>query len=385
MNPIITSTFSFIKINDSFKLKSLHNINELSYSLVAIVCDEEEILIQEGTILPLEEVSFSLLKDAYYKLKIGIDVVYFNTWSYIRAHMIMNTKKLLCNSCGCCDGNLTKECINAILIQNSMSYMLPFITNVKDMQLTKPVSSNLILFEFIQRVVAFYKCDINKELCSNYADVAIKGYNTSPTIIKLYIACLYLCTYTYEKYLIYNNDADAIISLNNTYDIDSVLFCIKKLGINIKDIEVIFLEVITVIPTPPTFVHISNIAFNSDFATKWFLRKSPFILNFFHPLGEPIYAIKFLNLDEVLAQGNFVSVNNILAESDTEYIIADVTLLPLFSIAESFSIPGADVLEIYVTADINAVPNGVVELKYAARVESSPLYYEYGSILIYIV
>lgn len=334
MIEVVNDNYTFKKVNDVYILSNVDFVLTLTYSLYRQKCDEENELIFTGSLLAGVNKNFENLSDGEYTLNISVvdvdTIIYFNTYIYLRKQFITLIKDLLCCDCGCDGLNntlfISKDCKTAMEFQAEYGYILNYFYALKPLSNTTQQNNNPYLPLILEALFNNSKCDLNKELCKQYFNNALEGFNVNSNLNKYQLALIYLSLYFYEKSLINSNKSDELVYLNKLYDFNNISKCIKKLGIDIQELEGIINDIIGEINdninNQLTPNHASNLYVNSDSSTVSIFFKKAFSFNYQDPNNNPIKYIKFYNTSEL--NGTYRLRNN---ESIVDYTEYDISAL----------------------------------------------------------
>jgi len=192
---------------------------------------------------------FDLLSDGIYKLEIiDGDDIYFESWIKLRNELISLLKPALCCACGCKGSHqdcMSKECKEAIANQSLLNMITVYQYLIKPFSIDTWLDNNKDLFDFYQTTFHKDREDSLALLGQQMFDCSLYGVpTTSGDLFKYNLAVYYLGLYFYAK-------SDTLLEdmnyLDEVYQYPALSKCIRKLGIDIEDVEGNFTEEISLV------------------------------------------------------------------------------------------------------------------------------------------
>ena len=217
-----------------YQLRNYKGVNTLSnqgvypfsYTLSKVSCQEDITIIATGTISNNSNVIVFIKNDGNYLLNItdiygSTPVNYiFPYYNNLLLYIIKSTEKVLCN-CKCqednCNDNIDLSCLLSSVINYSLLYK----------------ESN----EYLTQITNYFICRINENLDCNNINLLLYGKNNKNcgALVEDTLVMYFLSFYYYA--LSIADDADEVLYVKNKYNSATILKCIKKLGVNLTDIE----------------------------------------------------------------------------------------------------------------------------------------------------
>lgn len=338
MIEIVNITYTFKKVDDIYTLKNVSNDDTITYFLYKEKCDGIEELVLEGELIINAIKNFTDLKDGkYHIIVVNLNTdeytnIYFNTYPFLRKQSISLIENLLCCDCGCNSLEdtlfVSKDCKTAVNFQTEYGYILSYFYSLKPLNETSQATTNTLLVIFLEALFNKYSCNINEELCKQYFNNCLEGLNINNDINKIQLTLIYLSLYLYEKSLINSNESIELTYLKSKYNYDKVIKCIKKLGINIEEIEELFTEITNTYeegincPTiePNNIIHLTQLQIWSDLNSIWIFNRLALLLNYEAIAGVPTH-IMFYNLT---GKDTILSVNGVTLVDNTPYLLSSL-------------------------------------------------------------
>lgn len=298
--------FDFRTYKNQYYLKN-NTTNSATYTIELSddCCDcnnSNQALTQTYTILPNQEKLISLTKDGEYTLTVvspGIPNTIFiiTNFNTLEKRLIEDIKAFLCGDdcveCNDCKGDcIEDELHNLVMYQNIFNELMTFNYFIT-YDVTNSSCENCVNSLFLQKAVRLYKCDILSELCIQLTSSDFFGKaKGSLELFRKYVALFYLSLY-FRKYYAAIDDSERKF-VDDLYQICKIKSCIRKLGINIDELEALYLEVLntdctTIQPEDMTETILRNTLNSLELILAWKngdTQKSPKVIDDFNTIED---------------------------------------------------------------------------------------------------
>lgn len=212
------------KYKDEYIIKN-KSLLARDFSIEQLNCGQSVKKVKNITLSPGEEESIKFNYDSFFGIFIDnsddMEVsfpVYTDTLNII----VHYTEKYLCGcDCAGCEECDDKEELELPL--KTLSLMLSYL-----------MASNPIYTKYFNIVSNILKCDINFDLICQINNLSLKGNSDSKFFIKRLIAYLYLIFYLQES--LQAVDKEEAEYIKEKFNYSTIEPCIRKLGINPKDL-----------------------------------------------------------------------------------------------------------------------------------------------------
>lgn len=249
---VLNSSIHIFKFRNTYVFHNLLNSMSLNIVINEMECGSHLKLFKEFVLSPSENKVIKFHYDGDFQItRISPDEDYgtFSIYDKTLSNVIERTKNLLCG-CGCtdcedCDDN-SSGCEETLLLYSLMtSYYASTFPKYKN---------------YLEVIFKSLKCHISSDMLCQIHTEMIQGKSEASLFLKKTVAYYYLAFYLLESFL--TSDAEEAYEVNKKFKYSEIIKCIKKLGINPKDIieelmsgiEVKYWQFTSIVPTMATVV-----------------------------------------------------------------------------------------------------------------------------------
>lgn len=215
--------YSYSKYRDVYSLSN-QGISSFTYKLIKLSCSEESIIINNTTLNAGTNTNILLPSDGYYMLVLQQAeeddiVIYIKDYNKLLNSFLEDAKNLLCDcKCKNCD---CEDSLNSLLLTITKANIY-YNLNTEE------------LCSIYSCVNSYNSCSIEEESICLITNELLTGKSDVSHLVKNLVINFYLAFYFRE--LIFAINLEEVNYIKAKYFSDEILKCIKKLGIDIKNI-----------------------------------------------------------------------------------------------------------------------------------------------------